>query len=141
MYRSISARFYCVGTNLMPARIIDRKISVGFSWVYNSACRHIFERVTKSYVHRLFFNYCKLHPPPVPVLLMSVFFSVLCKSGIVFLCIWRHCKFVSVISYVWHFISPRVNAKLLNCILPQYFTQFIRLISSISTNFSLTTIY
>ena len=56
----------------------------------------------------------ELHPPPVPVLLMSVFFSVLCKSGTVFLCIWRHCKFVSVILYVGHFISPRVNAKHLN---------------------------
>ena len=56
----------------------------------------------------------ELHPPPVPVLLMSVFFSVLCKSGNVFLCIWHHCKFVSVILYVWHFVSPRVNAKLLN---------------------------
>ena len=44
-------------------------------------------------------------------------FSVLCKFGNVFLCIWRHCKFVSVILYVWHFISPRVNAKLLNLLI------------------------
>ena len=55
----------------------------------------------------------ELHRPPVPVLLMSVF-SVLCKSVKVFLCIWRHCKLVSVILYVWYFISLRVNTKLLN---------------------------
>ena len=55
----------------------------------------------------------ELPSPPVSELLMSVF-SVLCKSGNVFLCIWRHCKIVSVFLYLWHFISPRVNAKLQN---------------------------
>ena len=58
---------------------------------------------------------CKKGTPPssCPGTAHESFFSVLCKSGNVFLCIWRHCKFVSVILYLWPFISPRVNAKLL----------------------------
>ena len=58
---------------------------------------------------------CKKGIPPssCPGTARESFFSVLCKSDNVFLCIWRHCKFVSVILYLWHFISPRVNAKLL----------------------------